>query len=294
MTSDWICANAMPGFGCNYYEMIVLGFLYCITGFLCLYFLIQHIRSPWSLKKHAIDSNSLFWISMFIWMNYRGILFLAPFNYNAQSLLIVQGGINAILALIPISLLILLICELLFTYHNPGYQTISFFKIVFTVFLCVFLFVGITIAITDETETDDFVSSLALWHGCTDLIILFFAAVPAKMLISAISYPAIQPDDVPCITKSKIGLWTFSILFFFRFLYNTLHFFGINPLETWIASFTSIGAQRAFNAVFSFVFEYATGVMAMAGVSMLRKHDMKFADDPFYARGQSDSLIVAG
>jgi hypothetical protein len=298
MVSDFVCKNALPGFGCGYYEMAIIGFIFIITGLVCIYFLVQNIRAPVHLKpRKTIDSNIWFWIFMAIWMVYRGVIFCIPFNYNIKSLLIVQGGVNAILALIPISMLVLLICELLFSYKNPGYQTISFFKCVFIVFLSVFLIVGIAISFIANEEGDLATKTLALWHGCTDLIVLLFVTFPAHFLIKAISYPVIQPDDVGCITKSKIGTWVFGILFFLRSLYNTLHYFNVNPLQHWLEKQSTdekIGNARAFTATYSLIFEYTTGVLSMIGVCMIRNHDMKFSEDPFYARGQSDSLIVAG
>ena len=298
MVSDFVCNNAMPGFGCNFYEMIALGFLFAITGFICIYFLVKNLKSPIHLKpRKKIDSNALFWIFMFIWMEYRAIIFFVPFNYTTQTLLIFQGGVNAILALIPISILVLLICELLFSYRNPGYQTISFFKCVFVVFLGVFLIVGIAISFIDQEEGEDIAATLSLWHGCTDLIVLLFVTFPAHYLIEAISYPVIQPDDVKCISHSKVGTWIFGILFFIRSLYNMLHYFDVNPCAQWLNTQIlegNIGNARAFTACYALVFEYITAVLAMAGVVMIRNHDMKFSEDPFYARGQSDSLIVAG
>lgn len=292
-----VCANAMPGFGCNYYEMIVLGFLFCFTGFSALYFLIKNLKSPIHIKERKLfNSNSLFWITMMIWMEYRGIIMLVPFKYSTQSLLIFQGGVNVTLALIPISLLVLLTCELLFSYRNPGYKIISFFRCVFAVFVFVFLVVGIALSFIDQAMDSDYVSSLSLWSGCTDLLILVFVVIPAYLLIDAISYPIIQPDDVPCVNQSRLGLSIFGILFFLRSLYNILHWFGVNPVADWWAKESYKKNRNAviFAAAFSFVFEYCTGILAMLGSNLIRKHDLKFAEDPFYARGASDSLIVAG
>lgn len=298
MVTDFVCKNAMPGFGCGYYEMAAIGFLFAITGIVCIYFLIQNIRSPVHIKPHkTIDSNIWFWIFMALWMEYRAVIFCIPINYNIKTLLIIQGGVNAILALVPISMLVLLICELLFSYKNPGYQTISFFKCVFVVFLGVFLIVGIAISFIGNDTDDLATKTLALWHGCTDLIVLLFVTFPAHFLIKAISYPVIQPDDVGCITKSKVGTWIFGILFFLRSLYNALHYFDANPLQNWLEKQLREGKivnARIFTVSYSFIFEYATAVMSMIGVCMIRNHDMKFSEDPFYARGQSDSLIVAG
>lgn len=293
-----VCIVAMPGFKCNYPEMIALGFLFCITGLGSIYFLIKNLKSPIHIKERKVfNSNSLFWITMMIWMVYRGLILLIPFNYTSSTLLIFQGGVNVTLALIPISLLVLLTCELLFSYRNPGYKIISFFRCVFAVFVFVFLVTGIAISFIPTDDNSDSVFGISLWSGCTDLLILVFVVIPAYLLIDAISYPIIQPDDIPCVNQSKFGLSIFGILFFLRSLYNILHYLKLNPISTWLShqqNSANIAKARAFTACFTFIFEYCTGILAMIGSNLIRKHDLKFAEDPFYARGASDSLIVAG
>ena len=118
--SEFVCKNAMPGIGCNLPEMIFLGCLFFILGCVCIVFFVLHIKIKRKSKEQVFDLMLLFWITMAIFLLYRSIIQIFPFNYSVHSLLIFQGGINAILALIPISIFVLLICELLFTYRNPG------------------------------------------------------------------------------------------------------------------------------------------------------------------------------
>ena len=293
--SEFVCKNAMPGLGCDFYEMLILGIIFCITGLVCLWLLYRDLKSPWGYYLNFFNSHTLFWISMFLWLEYRGILFIFPFNYSKSTLLLFQGSINSILSLIPLSILVLLTCELLFTYKNPGFHVISFYRIVFLVFFFVFLILGIAISFIDDNN-EDFTKTLSLWHGCTDLLILFFVTIPSKMLIKAISYPIIQPDDRNCVKISTIGTIIFFILFLIRSIYNISHFLNINPFVSWfnLKLFQNdLISIRIFLFIFSFLFELITSILSIIGIYLFRQHDLKFSADPYYIRDhQRDSLMT--
>jgi len=296
--SSLVCKQAMPGLGCGFSEMLGLGISFEIVAIICAILLYRHIKIKLVQKERIFDLNVLFWITMILYLTYRGILSIFPFNYSYSSLLLVHVGINAILALIPISLFVLLVCELLFTYKNPGIQIVSFFRIVFFVFLIVFLIVGVSLSFIDIEDYDP-TSTLALWHGCTDFLVVFFVVVPAIQLISAISYPVIQPEDEKCVKWSVAGVGIFCITFLFRSVFNILHYFGVNPVTHWFQNELLIDpnmptkAARNFQLVFSIVFELGTSIMTMIGVSMIRMHDMKFTNDPFYARAQGGHIVIS-
>ena len=296
--SPMICKNAMPGIGCNLPEMIVLGCLFFVLGVICIYFLVQHIRMKIRDKESIFDLIFMFWMTMAIFTVYRSIIQIFPFDYSVNSLLVFHGGLNAILALIPISIFVLLICELLFTYRNPGIQTVKFYRIVFVVFLIVFLIVGISLSFIDSDSSDPS-KELSLWHGCTDLIVVCFVAIPSYSLIKAISYPVVQPEDATFVRCSILGIWVFCIIFFVRSLFNILHSVNQNPATTWFQQELNMSGDRPninarmFQFFFSLIFEWFGMVMTMLGVYYLRKHDLKFSDDPFYARAQASKVIIS-
>ena len=296
--SALVCKNAMPGFGCGLPEMIVLGCLFFILGCVSIYFLIQHIQNKRRNREPPFDLIFVFWLTTAIFSLYRSIIQIFPFDYSLNSLLVFHGGINAILALIPISIFVLLICELLFTYRNPGIQTVKFYRVVFGVFLTVFLIVGVSLSFIDSNSSDATVE-LSLWHGCTDLIVVCFVAIPSYSLIKAISYPVVQPEDATFVRFAILGIWVFCILFFVRSLYNILHSANQNPLSNWFLQELNISGDRPnenariFQFCFSFVFEWFAMLMTMVGVYYLRKYDLKFSDDPFYARAQASKVIIS-
>lgn len=296
MPKEFICKNVMPGLTCNLPEMTVLGCLFVLVGCVCFYFAFIHIKSKLRNHDKIIDLISLFWIFMQIFMFYRGIIQIFYFPYSEASLLIVHGGVNSTLALIPISLFVLLIVELLFTYRNPGLQTVKFYRVVFIVFLSVFLVVGVALSWVG-VEDEDYTNDLSLWHACTDLLVVIFVAVPASHLIAAVSYPVIQPEDASFVKWSVVGIWVFGITFFLRSIFNLLHYIGKNPIITWFQRELQASSDRPtqnariFQFFFTFIFEWFTSVMTMIGVYYLRKHDLKFSDDPFYARASTNRLL---
>ncbi|KAH0787156.1 hypothetical protein GPJ56_008870 [Histomonas meleagridis] len=177
-------------------------------------------------------------------------------------------------------------------YTNPEIRSISLFRVVFIIFISVFLVVAIALSVVDTDDGDDPGSVLYLWHSCADLIVSLFVLFPSLKLIKAISYPVIQPEDATCIRWSKVGVWSFCIIYFIRCLYNALHFFEANPIGEWIdvelqkPGKTPSAGVRAYSFMFFIIFDYATALMSIAGVFTLYQHDLKFADDPFYAKIQ--------
>lgn len=297
--SSFVCKNAMPGVGCNIPEMVVLGCLFFILAVICVIFLIYHVRIKILNEESSLDINTLFWSTMTVTLIYRSIITIFPFNYSLQGLLILHGGLNATLSLIPISLFVLIICELLFTYKNPGTQTVKFYRVVFSVFVSTFLIVGICLSFIDISSSDPS-NELSLWHGCTDLIVVCFVAIPSYSLIKAISYPVIQPEDSAFVRWYVVGAWIFCITFFIRSVFNILHYFNQNPAIAWFQQELMRSNDRPdkaaimFQFFFTLIFEWLTSLMTIIGVYFLRQHDLKFSDDPFYARAQVSHLIISG
>lgn len=296
--SNFTCRYAEPGFGCNIPEMIVLGFLFWIAAVSCIVFLIYHIRSKKQVKTANFDYNYMFWITMMIWLTYRGTICLFPFDYDKVSFRIVYINVNMILYLIPLSTVILLVCELLFTYRSPGTKLIIFFRILFFVFVSVFLIIGIVLSFADDESNIDVGKPISLWHFCTDFLFVVFFTVPAKKLLDAIMYPVIQPEDVSCVRFSKFGILFFSVLFGLRSLYNLLNYVDVNPIQNFMNRETdkatrilSTGA-RIVQFFYYFVFDFLTSVMLITSVFMFRRHDIQFADDPFYAKQPSDGSAL--
>ncbi|OHT11968.1 hypothetical protein TRFO_18346 [Tritrichomonas foetus] len=301
MPSDFVCLNAMPGLGCNYPESLVLGILYLFSGLVCFFLLVRDCRQS-KTENHASKSVTrqviVYWIFTMIWLFYRGILWIYPFNYNHLTFRLFHGGLNQILFLIPIAMIILILCELLYSYYNPG-KSGTFFRIIFVVFLIVFLVTGIALSFIDSDEDtgdpDDAVSPLYLWGGATNLITLVFVVIPAAKLIKAVSYPVTQPEDEGCVKCSIVGIVIFSIFQITRCIYNILQHFGANFITKWYNEELfqkgghSIGL-RSFNFVFYLLYDLVCIWIANIGVVTLYKHDMKFADDPFYARTPNDPI----
>ena len=164
--------------------------------------------------------------------------------------------------------------------------------------MSVFLIVGIALSLIDVNFYDPSYD-MSLWHACTDFLVVCFVSIPSIHLVRAISYPVVQPEDATCINWSVFGVWVFCITFFIRSIWNFLHYANLNYIYDWIIRELEEGIMpnknsRFFQFCFSLVFEFSCSIMTMIGVYVLNQHDLKFADDPFYARAQIGHVLISG
>lgn len=293
MVNELVCKFVYPGIGCGLYEMLVLGIMYLLTSFYCIYFSIHLIFNKFRKTKNISSIQLSFWISMSLWMIYNGIVTIVPFDYNESTIRFWHGGVCDVLHLIPVAMFILLICELLFTYINPENRTKEFFRLVFVVFTVAFIIVGIALSICDD-ESDDPRNNLTFWHGCTEFIFTIFIVFPALKLINAISHPVVQPEDVSCIRYTTIGVIALGSIFFLKCIYNVTLYFRVNPIGKWFeresrrvgVSYTA--KLRVYLFSYNFIMYYLTSIMIIFGTKILYKHELKFDDDPFYSKVQNE------
>lgn len=289
--NEFICKNVMPGFYCGYGEMDVLGILFWLTGFISILMLIFHIKSSKN-KCKIFDQTFLFWVFMILWQFYRGTVQLFYFKWNEKSFKIGYTSANHILLFVPMCLVILILFDLLFTYRNPGMNAIIFFRSLFILFLITFVALGITLCLIDSSNENDPDLSLSLWCACTDLVLVIFFILPARSLLAAVTYPMVQPDDAGCVNFCRVGLVLYTLIYTLRLIYNSTHFFQINPLQQWVTDQakpnpTLPASVRAFSWFFMFLFDYVPSIFAIISVYLFKKHDIMFNENPYYTR-QSD------
>lgn len=285
--SEFVCKNAMPGVGCDLNEMTVLGVLFICTGVLCIYFLSQYLKTERG-KPYYLDYTLIFWVTMFVWMEYRGLLCIYPFEYTHDLLRIFVIGLNYLLYLIPISLLVLILCELMFSYRNPGTRTIRIIRWTFIVFLLSFLLIGLALSFVELDDADPS-TPLLLWHACTDFIVFVFVLIPSGLLIKVVTRQVVMPEDTCCVSGSIAVVTTFLVLILCRFSYNFTHFLNINIIANWYNNQLAkpgrlpLANVRVFSFFFYFIFDLGTALLAMIGVKTLQHHDLFFNyADPFY------------
>lgn len=294
---EFVCKYVHPGIGCGAPEMFVLGLLFLFDALVCAYLLFQHIRSRLKAKPSGFDFNILFWITMIIWAIYRFIIVTFHFQWNAKSWYLCGVCIDSILLLLPFSFMVIIISEMLFTYRNPGTQKLIFSRIVFVLFLTIFLVLGVLLSLMDVESVFDSGDTMMLWHGAVSIMIAVFIAMPSVRLVQAVSYPVVQPEDVSCVKWSKIGLWTIVFLFVIRSIHNFLTYIGCNPWNHWLMRTIEAAEDpmnlgtpvRAYHFLFDFIFNYVCAGIGIGGVYLLRKHDLDFADDSFYAPEKSET-----
>jgi amino acid transporter len=184
--------------------------------------------------------------------------------------------------------MILILFELLFTYRDPGVNAVKFFKGLFTVFLFTFLVLGLIISLIALRYKRDADRSNALWYACTDTVIAIFFTIASKALLGAVTYPMVQPQDVPCVNFCKVGIVVFVVLLSGRVIWNGTHYFGGNVMQDKLLEWTRPGTQlpdwraRTFIAVWYFIFDFLISVIVMIAVYLFKKHNMMFNENPYY------------
>jgi len=290
-----VCKLAAPAIGCDYFEMYILAFLFFLVSLSCLYLIIHYFRSKMWSKTKGINFHVIYWGFMMIWSLFRSCLHLYPFPYTYKTFNLWYINVNNIIFYLTLSIVIFIICEHYFQYRNPGPGADCFFRVFLLIFLGVFLYLGVLLSYTSGVPSGVDSSLMYLWHGCVSLLFGIFVLVPSLSLISAISYPVVQPEDASCVSKSKLIVWTSFSILFVRSMYNILNFLGYNPILKWYfedmnaPTDTLSRSRRIFGFSFSFIFTFLPTLMSMLGVYVVFKHDIDFLDDSFYAAAKSDT-----
>jgi hypothetical protein len=230
-----------------------------------------------------------------VWQIYRGIVTLVDFSWELRTFQIYYTAMNHILMFIPMCLVILIIFEFLFTCRDMGSSAVSFFRMLFTLFLVTFVILGVILSRVDANGENDADRSLSLWCAWTDLILAIFFALPAPTLLDVITAPMRQVDDIRCLNICKIGTVLYVALFGGRAIWNGSHYFNVNSIQKWlvespnaVVKYGAEGAERpssrARALIFMFVllFDLSTSVLSMGTVYLFKKHELTF-NDPLYA-----------
>jgi hypothetical protein len=284
---DFVCANAFPGLRCDLGEMTALGILFWLSGLISGISLVLNIRRS-KARFFLLDQTVLFWLFVSLWQLYHGAISVVPFPWTTVTFRLWYQALNHILMFIPMCLVILILFDLLFTYRNPGHNAMLFFRTLFVLFLLTFVVLGGVLSVVNVRGEKDAYASLALWCACTDFILAIFFALPAKALLSAVTYPMVQPEDECCVSFCKLGIAVYVLLFGGRTLWNATHYFGGNVLQVWLDRQVSGGRPtppaRAINFLFIFFFDFMAAVLAMISVYLFKKHDVMFNENPYYTR----------
>jgi hypothetical protein len=135
-----------------------------------------------------------------------------------------------------------------------------------------------------DENTDNADQPMALWGAMTLLVCALFFILPARALVRAVTYPAVQKEDRQCVNFFSVAIWAYTLLYVVRALWNLTHFFDINPLQELVYQYPwRAPGVRAFNALFILLFDITPASLAIAGVYLLRKHDMLFNETTHFA-----------
>jgi hypothetical protein len=293
--SDFVCLNAMPGIGCGLPEMFILGLLYFLASLCAPYFLLQG-RMRRDPLEATLWIRVSFSISMFIWLLFRAVISIAPFDYSVQSFQIVSIVVGDVLCLIPVSLAILILCEILFSYRDPGNRTVVFFKVMFLIFLVAFLVIAIVITMANLDDPAELVFSMALWRASTNFVILLFVALPAYQLFKTIS-GADHLEFWKYTSAAQYGVSFLILVIFVRIVYDALIYAETNPVYNYLNSETESAAEpaggvRAIQFLGCFLFEIFTSVLIMLAVRVLRFVEQRLVMRRASLRVRSHSSVI--
>jgi hypothetical protein len=285
----------MPGIGCGLPEMLVLGLLYFFASLCSPFFLVQgrRRRDPF---EDTLLIRLLFSISMFIWLLFRSIISIAPFDYSMQSFQIVSIVVGDVLCLIPLSLAILILCEILFSYRAPGDRTVVFFKVMFLIFLVAFLVIAIVVTIANIDDPAELVYSMALWRASTNFVILLFFALPAYELFKTMR-DSENLEFWKYTSAAQYGVSFLILVICVRIVYDGLVCADKNPVHDYLNSESDksggevSGSVRAIQFLGSFFFEILTSLLIMLAVRVLRFIEQKLVNRRATVRVRSHSSV---
>lgn len=300
VNSNLTCLFVCPAFKCEIYENLGLGILFTLTAVLSFYYLFDNWRKT-KKKWKIFDQTILYWITLIIFLLFRALISIVPFDYNYTMVKFLFLGCHHILLFIPMCLVILILFDLLFTYQNPGTNAINFFRSLFVLFIATFVILCIALSLIDKNVNDsDPEMSLSLWVACTDLILMIFFVIPAISLLKAVTYPMVQPEDRCCVNFCRFGIALNFVIFFARMLFNFLHYINQNKIQDWLVDdnqnnsrknsndmFIPSPGVRVYNFFYYLLFDFAPAVLSMIAVNLFKKHDLMFNENPYYTK-QSD------
>jgi hypothetical protein len=284
-TFDQICRFAQPFERCGLTEMLVVGILLYANAIACAALLARHIYRSRQARAFVFSQPAPFWISLALWQAYRGTTIIFFFEWTPLTYRFVYQCMSQALMFISNCFVILLLFHVLFSYRNPGTEAIGFFRIL--LFVSLVTFVGICIIIGSlpvEDNPDDADEALALWCATTELVSSLFVFLPAKSLIQAVTYPAVQQQDRRCVSFAKVCAYLYPVIYLGRAIWNFTHYCGINALQNAVYHWAwKAPGARAFQSMFILVFDVLPGSLSLVVVDLLRAHNVLIHDSEFYS-----------
>ena len=293
MNHDDICWYVMPGLGCGMPEFVALGVLNFVTAFASLYLLYAQYRNQ--SREEGFKPHYLFWFFTFLWTGFNAVVNTFDFSYTTKSAYVIEYVISSLLFFLYFGFFMAVLMYHYFDYRPPKNSMKSLYYIIFVASRCFFIFLCVAFSFLSEDAIPVGGDCIMLWNSMCDIIFLCYTTAICYKLIAAITYPIIQPQDVRCIANARISIIIFIVLFIFRFLYHFGIFVSFNPIHDFLRderrekSSRPSGGYRALQCVIRFVMDWAVCAGTMLATYFLRRHDMDFNDDSFYAPAKDTS-----
>jgi hypothetical protein len=286
----FVCIYVSPGLDCHFPEMIAVGVIFMLCALVSLFFLrFQWIRSR---TRSAFFYHSLgFWTCLAIWQLLYGVTSIFSFHWTPRTYRAFSQSVLHILLFVPMFLLVVMVVELVFTYRNPGARAVAYFRGLILVFLVVAVLLGLMISVCDPaTGSDSADGPLALWCGCTDLLLCIGFACAASSLLQHVAFPAIEMGSSACVNLVRLGIAVECIILGGRATLEILNYFRISPVEKWLLTQLEVrgsdsfpnGSARGLRVVAGVVADFTPAMLAVVAVYIITKQNMLFNDNPYF------------
>jgi hypothetical protein len=260
--------------------MLFLGILYALVGFVCVFFLIQKFR--FRRASESFRLRVLFLITMTIWLFYRCIITIVPFDYTSFSRPIWTVCVNSLLLLLPLSFSILIQCTFLFLLRDPGVRRTAFFRVMFVAFLLAFFLIAIVVARATANQPKEMDRTMALWQSSTDLIIFIFSVIPSVQLYRLVV--VVKLAQSPGLVRTyKYGIAGFFCIYLGRVIFNAVTYFSDNLAYDYLNPQPSTGGlsdgARALGFVTRLLFELMPAVCIIGLLRLLRPLEERYTEE---------------
>jgi hypothetical protein len=287
---------------CGYWEMWIPCGCYVLQFAFCLGCLVAHIRRPVLFQDSGFDYFKFFWCSMLVWLVFHVFVLVWYGAWTSMTYHLFGSCADTILQSLSIWVLIIMISEMLFTYRNPGRRRVFFSRVTLFLFTAMYCILGVMFSFFDPT-TDGRPSDLVLlWRGAVMIAIAVFVAMPSIRFYRAITYPVVQPEDLPCVRWSVVFITLIVGLAVAKGIWNLTGYWGRNAVTDWAAKQQAAVVRpedlpwpaRAFLCCWELVAGVLFSLLLILAVRELSAHEIQFDDDSVYqpvGEAQAASVI---
>jgi hypothetical protein len=231
---------------------------------------------------------------MLVWLVFHVFVLVWYGAWTSMTYHLFGSCADTILQSLSIWVLIIMISEMLFTYRNPGRRRVFFSRVTLFLFTAMYCILGVMFSFFDPA-TDGQAGDLVLfWRAAAMIAIAVFVAMPSIRFYQAITYPVVQPEDLPCVRRSIVFITLIVGLAVGRGIWNLTGYWGGNAVKDWVGNRQKEVVRpedlpwpaRAFFCCWELVTGVLFSLLLILAVRELSAHEIQFDDDSIYQQGR--------